>query len=84
MRRWTREAHCGILAAMNDYLAWILAGLGLALFLEGTPYFLFPAKMRSWLELIATQITDKQLRQAGLAGAVIGLALVWLSFFIAN
>ena len=67
---------------MNDYLAWILAGLGLALLLEGTPYFLFPAKMRSWLELIATHITDKQMRQAGLAGAVVGLVLVWLSFFI--
>ena len=69
---------------MNNYLAWILAGLGLAFLLEGTPYFLFPAKMRSWLLMIATQITDKQLRQAGLAGAVAGLVLVWLSFFINN
>ena len=67
---------------MNDYLAWILAGLGLSLFLEGTPYFLFPAKMRSWLELIATQITDTQLRRAGLAGAFVGLVLVWLSFLV--
>ena len=67
---------------MNDYLTWILAGLGLALLLEGTPYFLFPTKMRSWLMIIATQITDTQLRRAGLAGAVIGVILVWLSSLV--
>ncbi len=67
---------------MNNYLAWILAGLGLAFLLEGTPYFLFPAKMRSWLLMIATQITDTQLRRAGLAGAVIGVILVWLSSLV--
>ena len=67
---------------MNDYLTWILAGLGLALLLEGTPYFLFPTKMRSWLMMIATQITDRQLRRAGLAGAAGGLILVWLSFLV--
>ncbi len=67
---------------MNDYLVWILAALGLALLLESTPYFLFPTKMRSWLLLIATQITDKQLSRAGLAGAVAGLGLVWLSYWL--
>ena len=67
---------------MNNYLAWILAGLGLAFLLEGTPYFLFPAKMRSWLLMIATQITDTQLRRAGLAGAAGGLIVVWLSFLV--
>lgn len=65
--------------AMNNYLAWILAGLGLALFLEGSPYFLFPAKMRSWLRMIAAEATDKQMRGAGLAGILIGVVLVWLS-----
>ncbi len=64
---------------MNNYLAWILAGLGLALLLEGTPYLLFPSKMRSWLQMLATQVTDTQLRRAGLAGALLGLGLVWLS-----
>ncbi len=68
----------------SSYLAWILAGLGLAFLLEGTPYFLFPSKMRSWLLMIATQITDTQLRRAGLAGAVAGLALVWLSYYLAG
>ena len=67
---------------MNDYLVWILAALGLALLLEGTPYFLFPVKMRSWLLLIATQITDKQLARAGLAAAVAGLGLVCLSYLL--
>lgn len=64
---------------MDNYLAWILAGLGLAFLLEGSPYLLFPAKMRSWLLTIATQSTDVQLRRAGLIGAVAGLVLVWLS-----
>ena len=38
--------------------------------------------MRSWLLMIATQITDRQLRRAGLAGAAGGLILVWLSFLV--
>ena len=38
--------------------------------------------MRSWLLMIATQITDTQLRRAGLAGAVIGVILVWLSSLV--
>ena len=67
---------------MDNYFAWILAGLGLAFLLESTPYFLFPTKMRSWLLMIATQVTDKQLRQAALAGLIVGLGLVWLSYVI--
>lgn len=64
---------------MNNYLAWILAGLGLALFLEGSPYFLFPAKMRSWLRLIVSEATDRQMRNAGLGGVILGLILVGLA-----
>ncbi len=67
---------------MSTYLAWILAGLGLALFIEGTPYFLFPTKMRSWLITIARQTSDRQLRHVGLGAVVLGLILVWLSLLL--
>ena len=72
----------GVISGMNDYLAWILAGLGLALFLEGSPYFLFPTKMRSWLRLITTEATDRQMRNAGLLGILLGSALVCLATLI--
>ncbi len=63
---------------MDSYVPWILSGLGLALFLEGCPYFLFPARMRKRL-LQLGELSRNTLRWSGFAEAAIGIFLVWLS-----
>lgn len=55
-----------------------LSALGLALVLEGAPYFLAPEKMRESLRLLAEQ-SPALLRFAGLAGMLLGLLLCYLA-----
>ncbi|MBF0525231.1 MAG: DUF2065 domain-containing protein [Deltaproteobacteria bacterium] len=51
--------------------------LGLALFIEGLPYFAFPNTLRNWLtKLIA--LPDKELRFSGLISMIIGLLFIYL------
>jgi uncharacterized protein YjeT (DUF2065 family) len=58
---------------MNDFIA----ALGLVLVLEGLAYAAFPRAMRRAVEIMATS-PDGQLRIAGIASAIVGVAIVWL------
>jgi hypothetical protein len=57
---------------MNDFIA----ALGLVLVLEGLAYAAFPGAMRRAVEIMATS-PDGQLRIAGIASAIVGIAIVW-------
>lgn len=56
----------------------LLKAIGLALALEGALYALFPAAMKRAMSLVLSQSAE-QLRYAGLAGATLGVGLVWLA-----
>jgi uncharacterized protein YjeT (DUF2065 family) len=59
---------------------WTLffAGLGLAMVIEGMPYFIAPRGMRRFLELIKG-MSDGALRASGLALIATGLLVTWLA-----
>lgn len=56
----------------------LLKAIGLALALEGALYALFPSAMKRAMSVVLSQSTE-QLRYAGLAGAVLGVGLVWFA-----
>jgi uncharacterized protein YjeT (DUF2065 family) len=56
----------------------LLKAIGLALALEGALYALFPSAMKRAMTAVLSQSAE-QLRYAGLAGAVIGVGLVWVA-----
>ena len=60
--------------------AWTLffAALGLAVFIEGLPYFISPSAVRRYLELLG-RLSDGSLRLLGLSLMVSGLVLAYLS-----
>lgn len=66
-----------------EYLAWILSGLGLALFLEGSPFFLFPGAMRKKLAQMS-ELPSDTLRWAGLVEVLIGVFLVGLAVYFSK
>lgn len=55
-----------------------LKAVGLALALEGALYALFPSAMKRAMTLVLSQPAE-QLRYAGLAGATLGVGLIWLA-----
>lgn len=55
----------------------LLCALGLALILEGMPYFLWSEKMPEFLRYLAER-PPSVLRRLGLAAIIAGLALVML------
>ena len=58
-----------------------IAALGLALILEGLPYFIGPEAVRKLVEKLQ-DLPPSTLRFFGLAGIITGLALVALSRFL--
>lgn len=58
---------------MGDFLT----ALGLVLVIEGVLYALFPGTMRRMMALMITQ-PPVAVRAAGLAGAALGVVIVWL------
>jgi uncharacterized protein YjeT (DUF2065 family) len=58
---------------MTDFLA----ALGLVFVIEGLAFAAFPGAARRAL-MTMTQTPDEALRLAGIASAVLGLAVVWL------
>ena len=62
---------------MNLNISLLLTALGLALVLEGLPYFLFAEKMPRVLSMLLEQ-PPSGLRKLGAGALVIGLALVYL------
>ncbi len=55
-----------------------LKAVGLALALEGALYAIFPSAMKRAMTLVLSQPAE-QLRYAGLAGATLGVGLVWVT-----
>jgi hypothetical protein len=51
--------------------------VGLALVIEGIPYFAFPDKMKIWMKKVQ-EIPDPQLRAMGLLAMCIGLVMAYL------
>jgi len=54
----------------------LIIAFGLFLFIEGILYALFPSGMKSML-LKLNDVTNSQLRTAGLIFAVIGFIIIW-------
>jgi len=59
---------------------WTLffAGLGLAMFIEGMPYFVSPRWMRRYLTVVQ-ETSDPALRTAGFVLMVMGLVVVFFA-----
>ena len=58
-------------------MKYFLTALGLALILEGMPYFLAPGSIKKTLELIREQ-PEKYLRIFGLSAMLSGLLLLYV------
>lgn len=58
-------------------MADFLTAIGLVLVIEGVLYALFPGVVRRMLALLMTQ-PPVAVRAAGLAGAALGVVIVWL------
>jgi uncharacterized protein YjeT (DUF2065 family) len=58
-------------------VADFLTAIGLVLVIEGVLYALFPGAVRRMLALLITQ-PPVAVRAAGLAGAALGVVIVWL------
>lgn len=55
----------------------LIVALGLVLVIEGLALAAVPAAVRRSAEAIA-QLPDSPLRVAGIVGAIVGLAIIWL------
>jgi uncharacterized protein YjeT (DUF2065 family) len=55
-----------------------LAGLGLAMFIEGTPYFVSPRAMRRFLAVVQ-ETSDGAMRAAGIVLMITGLVVVYFA-----
>lgn len=58
-------------------MIFLLKAIGLALALEGAAYALFPGAMKRAMTAVLSQPAE-QLRLAGLAGATLGVGLIWV------
>lgn len=66
--------------ACRPVQAWTLIALvlGMAIFLEGVPYFIAPRRMRIYARLLSRS-EPATLRWVGLAAMATGLAIAWLA-----
>jgi uncharacterized protein YjeT (DUF2065 family) len=63
---------------VDKHMAYLLSVLGLALILEGIPYFVFPEKMKSLMEHIQ-KMPSRPLRMFGSIAMGTGLFLVYIA-----
>ncbi len=56
----------------------LFLGLGMAVFLEGLPYFVSPPAMRRYMDVISS-MTDGALRTIGLTMMIVGLAVAYVA-----
>lgn len=56
-------------------MKYFLCVIGLVLILEGFPYFIFPAKMKIWLEKFC-EMSETSLQKTGFVLLVAGLVLI--------
>ena len=57
---------------------YFLSVIGLVLIIEGSPYFLFPEKLKKFLEQIL-KVSDSYLRMVGLIIMLAGLIVLYLA-----
>ena len=55
---------------------YFLCVIGMVMIVEGTPYFVFPDKMKSWVQKML-EIPSNALRKFGLVLMLVGLLLVY-------
>jgi len=58
-------------------MKYFMCVLGMVLILEGTPYFAFPERMKSWIMRMA-ELPDAPLRRVAVLVMALGLLLVYL------
>ncbi len=58
-------------------MSFFLCVIGMVMIVEGTPYFIFPEQVKSWLHKII-ETPDATLRRIGLGLMVVGLVLVYI------
>lgn len=58
-------------------MKYFLCVLGMVLIVEGLPYFAFPVRMKDWISRMVS-MSERHLRQVGLALMAVGLWLVYL------
>ncbi len=56
---------------------FFLCVIGMVMIIEGIPYFIFPDKMKFWIEKIL-EMSESEMRKLGLVLMLIGLWLVYL------
>ncbi|MCP4111807.1 MAG: DUF2065 domain-containing protein [Desulfobacteraceae bacterium] len=56
---------------------FFLCVIGMVMIIEGVPYFIFPDKMKFWIEKIL-EIPESEMRKLGLVLMLIGLWLVYM------
>lgn len=61
---------------MNIDLKLVAMAVGLALILEGLPYFLLAEKMPGYLKMLSA-MPPRSLRLVGMVSMLLGLGLVW-------
>jgi len=58
-------------------MKFFLCVIGMVMIIEGLPYFVFPEKMRLWLEK-TVEMQDTLLRKFGFVLMLVGLFLVYM------
>ena len=58
-------------------MEFFLCLVGMVMIIEGLPYFIFPAKMKVWIQKILVT-PESALRRLGLVLMAVGLLLVYL------
>lgn len=58
-------------------MKFFLCVLGMVMIVEGVPYFIFPEKMKAWVQKILL-VPEGALRKFGLVLMGIGLAMIFL------
>ncbi|MDM8550676.1 DUF2065 domain-containing protein [Desulfobacterales bacterium HSG2] len=58
-------------------MEFFLCVIGMVMIIEGLPYFVFPEKMKFWIQKV-TEISDDDLRKLGFVLMFIGLCLVYM------
>lgn len=57
-------------------MSFFLCVMGMVMIVEGAPYFIFPERVKPWLEKII-ETPDATLRRIGLGLMAVGLVLVY-------
>lgn len=63
---------------MNEFIMYLVTGLGFACIFEALPWLLGPEKMRDFLLQLA-EFNPDQLRGYGIVLLVIGATLIWFA-----